>query len=223
LLGTLLFLASMILRSRSSGCAREDCSCADKSFFGCSEPAASSAVRVNGIGQCIDACKAFHPLELCDWFVFDKGGANENCKLFGPDAKMDDYLSTCAKLGQPLFHKDNTCMWDGDDCLLACDMFDLGCTPCDPNSICNVNYHDTECIMILPFLEDAQVEGMTFETCQMAAVLSSSGSSLTYFTFDAESEVCKMYEGGNRRCYKQVVRHGFSEENIASCQSASLK
>merc|ERR1712130_714427 len=81
-----------------------DCSCADRSFRGCSEPESDAQFPVLNLEECQALCKAW---SRCGWFIFERYGSEHlNCNAnFCPGGcascagdRCNDFAETgCAK------------------------------------------------------------------------------------------------------------------------------
>merc|ERR1719209_498973 len=103
-----------------SGLEGRDCTCADKAFGECDEPAAQDSVHVNTWQECKAQCDLFASFQMCEWWLFNEvNGMDENCHMFNIDREsMPDYLGSCNLIMGPLFDKNDDPLTDcnGDTC-----------------------------------------------------------------------------------------------------------
>merc|ERR1719402_1031182 len=93
-LKALLVLASVGLVYSQSHCSAHvdgetpginsgrDCTCGDKAFDECDEPATNDKFHTNNIDECWFQCDLFHGFNACDWFLYN-GSVREQLQPAG--------------------------------------------------------------------------------------------------------------------------------------------
>ena len=152
--------------------------------------------------------------------IFYNSGRDENCLLFAPPPveTMEKYLGSCNVVGQPLRYDGDTCMTGSDFvCNSAACSAEPSCKACGETDPCFVNYHEAQCSMTAvgkPF----PTEQIGYDGCQATCSIQSLSEAYTYFTFDRIAEVCDCFNGGERTCAVQVVKYGFTMDDINTCK-----
>merc|ERR1711935_1253239 len=160
-LKTLIVMVMVGVAMSESKCDpdKRDCSCSDKSFAECVEPAAvANEVHAATRELCIANCDLFNSIGSCDWFIWKGDTTDTNCVMYTMES-MAEYLGTCNLIHFPLFRPDpiDTCMvkntqdpTDGGFPCLACSgAGHKGCDPC-VNTECENIFHETECSVTSP-------------------------------------------------------------------------
>ena len=201
----------------------QDCTCADRAFSECLEPPPSTNIfHVNTFEECWAQCHLWTPFPSCDWFLFDSSAEwDENCRLFvGPEQSLAGYLSTCNLIGMPTRMANDTCIADPSaDGLLGsiCESASMcpdGCTTCAGDR-CS-GYVETGCVMMNQEIDSAP--NPTFEDCQAFAISSGMEENIiTYFTFDQQYQLCRLYGSGERSCNFQIAAEGMDLDDIQTC------
>merc|ERR1719341_1380196 len=166
-----------------------DCTCADKAFGECDEPAAQDSVHVITWQECLAQCDLFASFGMCEWWLFN-----------GDRETMADYLGSCNIIMGPLF--------DTDDTLL---------NYCDSDDTC-YGYVESECAKKGIEVETAP-NLPSSEACQSIMAARSNANTITYYMYDVRAKVCKGYSDGLRACENQVSLHTLKEADIDSCQT----
>jgi len=220
----LLCLATVALADITP-CSKEnrDCSCGDRSYFGCEEPSAQVSLHVDNLEECILNCDLFHTMGQCDWIIFYNSGPDENCRLIATAGEtMEQYLNSCNVIGQPIHHVNGHCMYEDPSdsvCSMTTYCKDGYCDACSPDEKCEKIYHETECTLTENAELEIEVDGNTFKQCTKAGIISSSANPLTYVTWDKRKELCDGYPSGKRNCLIQVIKAGATITEVNECKT----
>merc|ERR1719341_3032575 len=172
-----------------SGLVGRDCTCADKAFGECDEPAAQDSVHVVTWQECHAQCELFASFQMCEWWLFNIDRET-----------MADYLGSCNIIMGPLF--------DTDDNLL---------TDCDDKDTC-YGYVESECAkkgIEVEFADNIP----SLDICQTLMASRSNANVITYYMYDVRAKVCKGYGDGLRDCENQVSLQTLDVSVIESCQT----
>jgi hypothetical protein len=230
-------LASGIL-AQSQSCWDHECTCQDVSGGVCTQPGAASEIHVGTIEECIENCDLFNSFGMCDWIMFypsaQNPGVDENCRMIiDATESMEDYLGTCRYVGQPLFHKP-TLGGDGvitGECMPNA-IEGVGTGTCAPVPMCSGNCHGcsgTNCAGYAEadctFTDDPNGESQAitsydacFAFCSLNAQTGAPDvNNFAYLKFDKESQICNCETKGHKQCTIQIVKHGVTADDIATC------
>merc|ERR1712141_78294 len=197
-----------------------DCSCSDKAYRECDIPKATSQARAGSRGECKQQCDLASILTGCEWYMFNKDATGDDaCLMFSKDAaSMEDFVRSCDRTMMPVRREDGSCTasatnpTSGECSSLICPD---GCVPCDETDACNVNYHEAGCSLISPTVTSLSTPDLNF--CLAVCATTGLSSSVTYADFNILSNDCDCHETGARRCSLEIVKRGFTEEEILSC------
>merc|ERR1719397_821957 len=173
-----------------------DCSCNDKAFQGCQEPTAENEEVVENLEECLAKCDEFSAAGVCEWLIYHPTG---DCLMFGTASEsMEEYLDSCNRVGLPTRREDGSCLAD----LVGCNPIICpptsdheGCQPCDLDSVCNMNFHQTECSMITSS-EENSFAPKDFSGCQAFCTTMGVSSPITYLTWSKAEGDCSCFASG---------------------------
>jgi len=216
-----LLFASLVYSSsvRLPQCdpANRDCSCADKSFKSCDPPAGNIEPSDADSRELCELLCTFEG--SCTWYMFFPNKDKGNCVLYKEgEETFEQYIASCERTMQPVRRADGTCTvgqtdpTSGECNSLICPQ---GCQACDEADECNVNYHEAECSMISPAVSTFSTPSLDF--CIAVCATTGLSNPNTYASWDSHLHECNCFETGARRCQMEVVKAGFSNDQIQNC------
>merc|ERR1712212_579079 len=184
---------------------KSDCSCKDITYSICHTPPASQELHVGSLEECIQNCDLFGSFGQCNYLLYWSSGPDENCKLIA-DTTIDQYLTACGVVGQPLRDAYGSCMASAASG--SCSLFNCGteCHMCDSNDLCGL-YTKTECEK-LGSPGETSVNIPNFQTCLSLCTGQQQSNPFTYVTYDQESQECICYPDGLNQCTITAVPYG---------------
>jgi len=222
-LGVLLCLVAVAVAYQECKAENRDCTCGDRSYKSCLEPGAQVSLHVDDLEECILNCDLFATMNQCDWIIFYNRGPDENCRLIANGETMEEYLNSCNIKGQPVHFQNGNCMsaitLPGDLCTNEDYCPGETCTACDPNEECEKNYHESECTLTENAVLEVEVDNNSFDGCTTNGIIQSKSNDLTYVTWDKMAEKCDGYAKGARNCDIQVIKVGFSIDQVNQCRT----
>merc|ERR1711935_158163 len=224
-LKTLIVMVMVGVAMSESKCDpdKRDCSCSDKSFAECVEPAAvANEVHAATRELCIANCDLFNSIGSCDWFIRKGDTTDTNCVMYTMES-MAEYLGTCNIINFPLFRPDDTCMVpdDGGFPCLGCSGAGHGaCQACQATECDNI-FHETECSVTSVSESTTSPEQNTIDACLFTCISASADSDVSYAGYNLQDNVCDCYEGGERICEYEVIAALATNAQVEKCKGGA--